>query len=419
VCPAISNFCRISLALTVENDRLKTIVRAKGKTRMKFSVSSAVRYSLGSFLVFLAMSAASFGQFAVSVSFAPPALPVYDQPVCPGDGYIWTPGYWAWDDDAEDYYWVPGTWVEAPEVGYLWTPAWWGWGGEAFIFHQGYWGPGVGFYGGISYGFGYFGAGYEGGRWENGRFFYNRSVNNVNVTIVHNVYENRVGNENRGNRVSYNGGNGGINARPSPQQEAVARERHLPPVGAQTQHIQAARGNRELRASANQGRPPIAATARPGAFNDRAAVVPAREAGAPYHPPANRGRTAQPASEAASRSGNNNSRTPNNVHVRDLPPADRPATPNTGNQKLDQKYQKQQQKLSAHQDKERQTLQQRQEQDHQRLAKQGNAQARTQQLEQRHQQQTQQLQQRHTTQQQQMQQRQQPRPSQAKPPKGK
>ena len=146
--------------------------------------------------------------------------------------------------------------------------------------------------------------------------------------------------------------------------------------------------------------------------------MPAKQAGGPYHPPANRGRTAQPASEAASRSGNNNSRTPNNVHVRDLPPADRPATPNTGNQKLDQKYQKQQQKLSAHQDKERQTLQQRQEQDHQRLAQQGNAQARTQQLEQRHQQQTQQLQQRHTTQQQQMQQRQQPRPSQAKPPKG-
>jgi hypothetical protein len=386
---------------------------------MKFSVGALVRNSLSTVLVLLAMSAASFGQFAVSVTFAPPALPVYEQPVCPSEGYMWTPGYWAWDDDADDYYWVPGTWVLAPEVGYLWTPAWWGWGGEGFMFHEGYWGPAVGFYGGISYGFGYFGEGYEGGRWEGRRFFYNREVNNVNVTIVHNVYENRVVNENRGNRVSYNGGNGGINARPSPQQEAVARERHLPPVAAQTQHIQAARGNRELRASANQGRPPIAATARPGAFNDRAAVVPAREAGAPYHPPANRGRTGQPGNQPGSPAGNNTSRPANNVHVRDLPPPERRTAQSTGNPKLDQKYQQQQQKLNAQQDKERQKLQQRQEQDHQRLSQQRDAQVRTQQLEQKHQQQTQQLQQRHATQQQQIQQRQQPRQSESRPPQGK
>jgi hypothetical protein len=29
---------------------------------------------------------------AVSVGFAPPPLPVYAQPICPGDGYLWTPG---------------------------------------------------------------------------------------------------------------------------------------------------------------------------------------------------------------------------------------------------------------------------------------------------------------------------------------
>jgi len=153
---------------------------------------------------------------------------------------------------------VPGTWVLAPQVGYLWTPAWWGWGGgEGFIFHEGYWGPQIGFYGGISYGFGYFGEGYEGGRWEHGRFFYNRSVTNVNLTHIRNVYNTRVVNENRVNRISYNGGNGGINARPTPQQEAAARERHVPPVSTQIRHIQAARGNRQLRASINQGRPPL------------------------------------------------------------------------------------------------------------------------------------------------------------------
>ncbi|MDP9158806.1 MAG: YXWGXW repeat-containing protein [Acidobacteriota bacterium] len=125
-------------------------------------------------LIILVASTASFAQIAISVSFAPPALPVYEQPLCPAEGYIWTPGYWAYDYDYEDYYWVPGTWVEAPEVGYLWTPGYWAWRDNGYAFNEGYWGPSVGFYGGIVYGYGYFGEGYEGGRWENGRFFYNR-----------------------------------------------------------------------------------------------------------------------------------------------------------------------------------------------------------------------------------------------------
>src|SRR6516162_4260408 len=143
-------------------------------------------------LLLMSLSAASFGQVGISVSFGPPAIPVYEQPICPGEGYIWTPGYWAWDGD--DYYWVPGTWVLAPEVGFLWTPPWWGWGGSAFIFHPGFWGPVVGFYGGINYGFGYFGHGYEGGRWDRGHFFYNRTVNNINITEIHNVYNTRIEN---------------------------------------------------------------------------------------------------------------------------------------------------------------------------------------------------------------------------------
>src|ERR1700682_3660195 len=80
-------------------------------------------------VVLMAIPAASFAGIFVSVSIAPPALPVYSQPFCPGDGYIWTPGYWAYGD--EGYYWVPGTWVMASQVGFLWTPGYWGWGGGA------------------------------------------------------------------------------------------------------------------------------------------------------------------------------------------------------------------------------------------------------------------------------------------------
>ena len=143
------------------------------------------RYSAQILLVaffMVCISAAASARIGVAITIAPPPIPVYDQPVCPGDGYLWTPGYWNWDDGFDDYYWVPGTWVLPPEVGFLWTPGWWGWGGDAFIFHDGFWGPEVGFYGGISYGFGYFGVGFVGGRWDGGHFFYNRAVLNVNVT---------------------------------------------------------------------------------------------------------------------------------------------------------------------------------------------------------------------------------------------
>ncbi len=245
-------------------------------------------------LLMLAMPAAMSAQLGIAITVGPPALPVYEQPPCPAEGYIWTPGYWAYDYNAADYYWVPGTWVEAPQPGYLWTPAYWGWGGDRFLFHEGYWGPRVGFYGGINYGFGYFGDGYEGGRWDHDRFFYNRSVNNVNVTNIHNVYNTTIINRTTVvNRVSYNGGNGGINARATAEQEAALRERHIGPVAAQTEHVRAAEQNRDQRASVNHGRPGIAASEKPGAFNERG-VVPAREAGAPYNAGANRGEPAPP-----------------------------------------------------------------------------------------------------------------------------
>ena len=60
-------------------------------------------------LLILAIPAVSFAQFSVSITLAPPALPVYTQPMAPADGYLWTPGYWAYGN--EGYFWVPGTWV--------------------------------------------------------------------------------------------------------------------------------------------------------------------------------------------------------------------------------------------------------------------------------------------------------------------
>jgi WXXGXW repeat (2 copies) len=229
-------------------------------------------------LLILALPASSLAGVFVSVTIAPPVLPVYQQPPCPADGYIWTPGYWAYGP--EGYYWVPGTWVMPPTVGVLWTPGYWGWGGGAYVWHAGYWGPHIGFYGGVNYGFGYFGTGYEGGYWHGRSFFYNRSVSNVTITNVH-IYNKTVINNVTVNRVSYNGGRGGIEARPTREQEMAFREHHFEATGMQREHEHAASSNRAFLASENHGRPAIAATARPGEFHGPR-VVPARSSGAPY-----------------------------------------------------------------------------------------------------------------------------------------
>lgn len=340
-------------------------------------------------LMMLALPAASSAQIILSIGIAPPPLPVYEQPICPGDGYIWTPGYWAYA--ADGYFWVPGTWVLAPEPGFLWTPGYWGWGDGVFLFHEGYWGLHIGFYGGINYGFGYVGVGYEGGYWNNGAFFYNRSVNNVtNITNVYNktvIVNNNV-------RVSFNGGAGGITARPTPQEEAAANERHISPTPVQTQHVRAASTNRQLYESANHGKPPVAATGRPGEFNG-AGVTKAKEAGPSYKPAAARTAAPPAAGHVAERPGVA-------VHPNELPPAARPG-PNTGNPREDEKYRQEQEKLSASQERERQQLQQKQEREHQRLEQKKASDAARNQVEQRHQKETEQLSQRHAVQQQKLQ----------------
>jgi len=232
-------------------------------------------------LLMLAVPIASFAGVFISITVAPPPLPVYVQPVCPQPGYMWAPGYWAWGD--EGYFWVPGTWVPAPAVGMLWTPGYWGWSDGNYRWNTGYWGPHVGFYGGVNYGFGYGGAGFGGGEWRHGGFFYNSAVVNVNRTQVTNVYVNNTVIVNNNVHVSYNGGNGGIQRAPSPMEQQFAHENHIQATHEQAQHETAAGQNRQLLVKNNGGRPAIAATGRPGDFSARS-VVPAKAAGGRVEP---------------------------------------------------------------------------------------------------------------------------------------
>jgi hypothetical protein len=238
-------------------------------------VAATAAFTLALMLVPLAaMAQISVG---ISVNLAPPELPVYVQPPIPAEGYLWTPGYWAWDGGVQDYYWVPGTWVEAPQAGYLWTPGYWGSANGAFVWNAGYWGTTVGFYGGVNYGYGFGGRGYEGGYWQGGHLFYNTAVVNVGSVRITNVYNKTVINNVSVTRVSYNGGSGGVRAEPTAAEQAAAHEHHIEATSAQRQQEQTARSTPALRASVNKGNPPIAATARPGNFSG-SGVVPAKHA---------------------------------------------------------------------------------------------------------------------------------------------
>jgi hypothetical protein len=68
-----------------------------------------------------AVSAAPRGRVYVRVG--PPAPIVETRVVAPGPGYVWVPGYHAWDGRA--YVWRPGRWDRAPRRNARWVSARW------------------------------------------------------------------------------------------------------------------------------------------------------------------------------------------------------------------------------------------------------------------------------------------------------
>ena len=309
----------------------------------------------------LALPTIAAAEIEFSVTIAPPPVPVYEQPEIPAPGFIWVPGYWYYGPYG--YYWVPGTWIQPPVVGLLWTPGYWGWSEGFFVWHGGYWGPQVGFYGGVNYGYGYPGRGYEGGYWRDNRFWYNREVNNITHVQIQNVYSKTVINNITVNRVSYAGGPGGLTVQPTAEEQRVTHERHTPASAVQVQHRETAATRPELVASVNQGKPAVAATAKPGNFESH--TVAASRAGGPVP-----------------------------VHARDLPQPHAPtgAAKPPSNAQAD--YQRQQAELQSRHQQERDALSQMQERDHAYLSQQGANAHKQAAIEHAHRQQTEFLQQR-------------------------
>jgi hypothetical protein len=250
------------------------------------------------------LPAAAQVSVGISVNVGPPPIPYYVQPPCPQQNDIWSPGYWAYDPD-DGYYWVPGTWVPAPEPGLLWTPGYWGWNDGVYQWNPGYWAVAVGFYGGVNYGYGYYGNGYAGGRWYGRTFRYNTAVSRVNRRYVHDVYSNRTVVVRQWNRVSYNGGRGGVSARPTQRDRQIARGHRVGATTVQRQHATYAAHDRANFNSVNHGRPRAAAVVRPySAANRPAAAGRAAHAAPPAHraaaaPQAHRAAAAPQAHRAA------------------------------------------------------------------------------------------------------------------------
>ncbi len=274
-------------------------------------------------LLISVIPATSHAGVFISVNFAPPVMPVYEQPPCPEPNLIWTPGYWAYGEDG--YYWVPGAWVPAPYEGALWTPGYWGWRNGLYVFNDGYWGPTVGYYGGVNYGFGYMGIGFSGGEWRGHTFAYNTAIVRVNTTVIRNVYVDRtvvVHNTIVNDRhVAYSGGPGGIRHEPLPQERQAMAQPHIAPTSFQQQHIQSARADRSSYFKANGGRPQNLALARP---------LPAAHVAPPagIHNNVAPGSTGRPGAI----NGNPGTRTPNSTNRPNGPAPANHAQPTPANQ---------------------------------------------------------------------------------------
>ncbi|QES89015.1 YXWGXW repeat-containing protein [Rhizosphaericola mali] len=188
-------------------------------------------------------------QVSLSINFAPPALISYDQPECPGDGYMWIPGYWAYSPET-GYYWVPGYWTLPPAPGLLWTPGYWGYDGNDYVWNAGYWGNNVGFYGGINYGYGYFGTGFVGGMWNGNTFQYNTAVVHIGRNI-RNTYSNRNFSTNN-SHASFNG-RGGVQINQNNSERQYAQQQRYESTPDQRMQRQAAISNTQFHYQNNNG----------------------------------------------------------------------------------------------------------------------------------------------------------------------
>ena len=73
----------------------------------------------------------------VFVRVGPPAPVVEARVVAPGAGWVWVPGYYAWDGVA--YVWTPGSWRLPPSGRRVWVAPHWQQERRGWFFVEGHW----------------------------------------------------------------------------------------------------------------------------------------------------------------------------------------------------------------------------------------------------------------------------------------
>jgi hypothetical protein len=90
---------------------------------------------LSAFLGAGAAADPAFAQININIGVAPPA-PQYEVVPSIAPGYIWAPGYWAWNGDR--HIWIRGRPIVQRE-GYRWEPDRWEQRGNGYYRHEGRW----------------------------------------------------------------------------------------------------------------------------------------------------------------------------------------------------------------------------------------------------------------------------------------
>jgi len=76
----------------------------------------------------------------ITISQAPPE-PIQEIPAAARprhSGAMWIPGYWAWDEEFDEYIWLSGVW-RVPPLGRVWVAGYWSEGDEGHTWVPGFW----------------------------------------------------------------------------------------------------------------------------------------------------------------------------------------------------------------------------------------------------------------------------------------
>lgn len=85
----------------------------------------SIRHTLYAALIVgsISVPTIAYADFDVDVTTAPPPTQTEVVPA-PRTGYVWSPGYWAWNKDIGHHEWIKGHWVEE-RAGAQWVPDRW------------------------------------------------------------------------------------------------------------------------------------------------------------------------------------------------------------------------------------------------------------------------------------------------------